>query len=233
MILPIQRGIPPLNLPMTVVSAIVSLTARQTISVCERRRLNILLDLKSLCQQHVADKRGHVRRTVRRWLERGRLMLEKLAGRAEPFSCGELKHLLLTTVADAYRSGCQTTYTPEQQCALISLAVQKPSEFGLPVENWTHWELAEVINTLSLAPGISRQTVTRILWECDLKPHRSKYRENPTLVDQKEFDRTVKEIRAIYGKAPEALQKNIRVVSLDEKTGIQALESRRYRFLIS
>ena len=71
---------------------------------------------------------------------------------------------------------------------------------------------------------MSRQTVTRILSECDLKPHRSKYWENPTIVDQEEFDKAVKAICTIHGEAPEALQRNIRVVSLDEKTGIQALE---------
>lgn len=190
----------------------------------ERRRLNILLDLKSLCQQHVADKRGHVRRTVRRWLERGLGMLEKLEVREEPFSRGELERLLLTTVADAYRSGAKPIYTPEQQCGLVSLAVRKPSEFGLPIENWTHWELADQLNSLELTPGMSRQTVTRILGECDLKPHRSKYWENPTIDDQEAFDKAVETICTIYGEAPAALQKNIRVVSLDEKTGIQALE---------
>lgn len=234
MILPSQRGLPPLpDLPMTVVSAIVSLTAKQTISVCERRRLNILLDLKSRCLQHVADNGGHVRRTVRRWLERGLGMLEKLEGRAEPFSRGELERLLLATVRDAPRPGAKSTYTPEQQCALVSLAVRKPCEFGLPIENWTHWELADQLNSLGLTSGISRQTVTRILGECDLKPHYSKYWENPTITDQEEHDREVKAICDIYGDAVEALEKNIRVVSLDEKTGIQALESRRCRLFIS
>lgn len=224
MIPPSQRGLPPLDLPLNVISVMLSLIARQTISVCERRRLNILLDLKSLCQQHVADKRGHVPRTVRRWLERGLGMLEKLERRAEPFSRSELERLLLTTVTDAPRSGVKPIYTSEQQCALVSLAVRKPSEFGLPIENWTHWELAEQLNSLGLTSGISRQTVTRILGECDLKPHKSKYWENPTIDDQEEFDRAVKKICTIYGEAPEALQKNVRVVSLDEKTGIQALE---------
>lgn len=224
MIAPSQRGLPPLNLPLNIVSIILSLIAKQTISVRERRRLTILLNLTTSCQQHVADGLGHVPRTVRRWLERGRGMLDKLTGRTEPYSRGELERLVLATVEDAYRFGSPTTYRPEQQCALVSLAVQKPSEFGLPVENWTHRELAEMVNTLDLAPGMSRQTVTRILGECDLKPHRSKYWENPTIDDQEEFDRAVKAICTIYGEAPKAFQRNIRVVSLDEKTGIQALE---------
>lgn len=71
MIVPNQRGIAPLDLPLTVVSSILSLIARQTITVQERRRLTILLNLKASCQQHVADKLGHVPRTVRRWLEHG------------------------------------------------------------------------------------------------------------------------------------------------------------------
>lgn len=81
MIAPSQRGLPPLNLPLNIVSVILSLIAKQTISVRERRRLIILLNLKTSCQQHVAESLGHVPRTVRRWLGRGRLMLEKLAFR--------------------------------------------------------------------------------------------------------------------------------------------------------
>jgi hypothetical protein len=105
-----QRGLPPLNLPLTVVVAITSLIAKQSISIRERRRLIILLCLKSACQQQVADDLEHVPRTVKRWFLRGKRMLDILTGRQESLSPGQLERLLLETVQDAYRSGSRLTF---------------------------------------------------------------------------------------------------------------------------
>ncbi len=75
-----------------------------------------------------------------------------------------------------------------------------------------------------LAPGISRRTVGRILQEADLKPHRIKYWENPTIEDEEAFNEAVGRICTIYRDAQENLAKGIHTVCIDEKTGIQALE---------
>lgn len=92
-------------------------------------------------------------------------MLDILTGQQESLSPGQLERLLLETVQDAYRSGSRLTYTPEQQCAIISLAVRKPIEFGFPVENGTHWELAAAANMTDLAPAEShgRQSLEFLL----------------------------------------------------------------------
>jgi len=110
--------------------------------------------------------------------------------------------LKLPVIADAPRCGGPLTYQAEQQCGVIALALRKPSEFGLPVETWTHRELAEVADREGIAEGISRRTVTRILHECDLKPHRTKYWENPKIDDQEAFEQAVAAICGIYRQAP-------------------------------
>ena len=104
----------------------------------------IILSLESACPHHVARDLGHVPRTVMRWYLRAKHMLEDLRGWKGEYSAGEIKRLLLATVEDAPRPGAPLKYTPEQQCALVALAVRKPMDLGVPVENWTHRELAIV-----------------------------------------------------------------------------------------
>lgn len=99
-----------------------------------------------------------------------------------------LKRLLLEAVTDAPRSGAPPTYTAEQQCAIIGFAVRKPAEFGLPIEQWSRSDLARLAAREGIAPSMSCRTVGRVLDEADLKPHRSKYWENPKIEDEQAFN---------------------------------------------
>lgn len=58
----------------------------------------------------------------------------------------------------------------------------------------------------------------------DLKPHRIRYWLNPNIKSKEEFIQEVKEVCNIYKKAQEYCERGIHVVSIDEMTGIQALE---------
>ena len=71
---------------------------------------------------------------------------------------------------------------------------------------------------------ISIRTVNRLLSEMDLKPHRSRYWLNATPDCPETFQREVMELCQTYEQAPALLSKGIHVISVDEKTGIQALE---------
>ena len=152
-----------------------ALIPRDTITVRERRRLQIIHRLCSGSIRGTARDLGHVVRTVRRWCQRGTSFAKSLAESGLPSSSGHLERLLLACVADAPRAGGPCTYTPEQQCAIIGFAVRKPADFNLPIEKWSNRELALVAEREGIAPGISRRTVGRILEEADLKPHRIKY----------------------------------------------------------
>jgi len=131
-----------LDLPPEVIVALCGLIPRQTITIRERRRLLILYQLCSRNLRQTALALGHAERTVRRWLHRGLALVESLAVRKMPCSDGDLQRLLLGVVADAPRPGAPATYTAEQQCGIVGLAVRKPAEFGLPIEEWTNRELA-------------------------------------------------------------------------------------------
>jgi hypothetical protein len=135
-----------------------------------------------------------------------------------------LVKLLLRLVEDSPRCGRPFVYTAEQQCGVMALAVRKPCEFGLPVEEWSNRELAAVADKQGTAPGISRRTVGRILAEADIRPHRVKYWENPTIANQEEFDAATAKICDLYRMAQERFAGGCHTVCLDEKTGIQALE---------
>jgi len=218
------RTSPALDLPTAAIATLQSLIPRQTIAVRERRRLIILFSLCSRGIYQSALALGYTPRTVRRWYKRGLLLREKLHTGDAPLGEAKLRELLLVTVADAPRSGCPPTYTAEQQCAIVALAVRKPSELGLPIEAWTHRELANVAEQEGVVKRISRRTVGRILDEADLKPHKVQYWLNPVIEDKQAFDANVHQICDLYADASQRLANGIHTVCTDEKTGIQALE---------
>lgn len=218
------ESLPPLDLPPEAIVVLCTLMARQTISVRKHRRLVILYQLCSASLSRTATRLGHSPHTVRRWHDRALVLVEHFAQADGVLSDGELRRLLLQTVADAPRSGAAPTYTAEQQCAIIGFAVRKPAEFGLPVEEWSNRELALVAAREGIAAAMSRRTVGRILEEADLKPHRVEYWENPTIEDEEAFNQTVGELCALYREAPARLAQGRHTVCIDEKTGIQALE---------
>ena len=87
------------------------------------------------------------------------LLVEQLAQQSLELREAQLEKLILQAVQDAPRPGAPLTYTAEQQCGVIALAVRKPSEFNLPIEMWTSRELAQIANRERIAPGISSRTV--------------------------------------------------------------------------
>lgn len=57
-----------------------------------------------------------------------------------------------------------------------------------------------------------------------LKPHRTRYWLNPNIDDEAAFQTHVEAVCDLYQQAPAMHAQGIHVISLDEKTGIQALE---------
>lgn len=111
---------------------------------------------------------------------------------------------------DKQRPGRPRNFTSEERLKVIARACQKP-------ENTTRWstrDLAEALKKENL--DISKSTVNRILLEIDLKPH--KFDMWVTSRDP-EFDEKCARIVGLYMNPPE----NALVISVDEKTGMQAL----------
>jgi len=116
--------------------------------------------------------------------------------------------------------GRRPTITPPQVCKLIALACESPEAHDRPITHWTHRELAEEAISQGIMESISASQVGRILKNKDLQPHRNRYWLNAK-ADEKKEERIV-DICQAY----ELAKKNTDeiVFSIDEMTGIQALE---------
>jgi len=117
----------------------------------------------------------------------------------------------LAGLKDAPRPGRPLVHGPEARAKLIALACTRPPETpeGLRRARWTHWELAEQV-------GMSESQAHAILRSAEIKPH---------LLEQwvmselgPDFDAQAAEVCGFYLDPPEGAL----VVSIDEKTGIQA-----------
>jgi transposase len=113
----------------------------------------------------------------------------------------------LEGLIDEPRSGRPPVYSREQRDRVIAKTLAPPPE-GV-----THWSAAR----LAKAVGMSETTVWRIWQSAGLKPHRVetfKYSDDP------ELEAKVRDVVGLYLAPP----KRAIVLSLDEKTQIQALD---------
>jgi transposase len=113
----------------------------------------------------------------------------------------------LAGLVDAPRSGRPPVYTREQRDRIIARTLEAPPE-GI-----THWSAARLAKEV----GMSETTVWRIWQSAGLKPHRVetfKFSNDPQL------EAKVRDVVGLYLQPPERAV----VLSLDEKTQIQALD---------
>lgn len=113
---------------------------------------------------------------------------------------------------DASRSGRPLVYGHDVRLKILNKACEMP-------DMETHWSVRELEKELKEL-GIRKSQIHRVLNELDLKPHQFKYWLNSKDPD---FERKEIEIVGLYLNPPE----NAIIVSVDEKTGIQAL-GRKY-----
>jgi len=124
---------------------------------------------------------------------------------------------------DAPRSGTPPIFTPEQNCEILALACRKPQEVGVPITHWSHVDLAAATVEHDIVDAISPSQVGRLLRELAIKPHTSRYWLFPEVTPE-EFSRSSIESSGLYLQAPALAQRGTQVLSIDEKTGIQAIE---------
>lgn len=152
----------------------------------------VLLAGEGLSAERIARRVGCSANTAQKW--RSRYVLDGIAG-----------------LADRPRPGKPLVHDQATRARLIAKACTRPepTESGARRERWTYRELADEV-------GISRSQAHAILAAADIKPH---------LLEQwvmtefgGDFDQRAAEICGLYLDRPE----NVLVVSIDEKTGIQA-----------
>jgi transposase len=162
------------------------------VRMVERARI-VLCAAEGLKGEEIAERLGCSLPTVVKW--RGRYARAGLEG-----------------LRDAPRSGRPLTHGPEVRALLIAKACTRPQETeqGQRRERWTYRELGAEV-------GMSESQAHVILSRAQIKPHRTDYWIMSDF-SQPEFEERCGEICGLYVNPPE----NVLVVSIDEKTGIQA-----------
>ena len=174
----------------------------------------------------IAYEEGKTISAIARELGTNRPKVERCVDKALQFGA-------LEALEDLPRRGRRPTITPEAKAWLIALACRKPKELGYSYELWTTRLLAKHAREHCGDSGhsdlshLAKGTVSKILAESDIKPHRIKYyleRRDP------EFDRKMAQVLHVYREIAIFLQEGISAeeamvatLSYDEKPGIQAI----------
>jgi transposase len=170
----------------------------QTTAHRDRQRAEvILLSAEGVPGAKIAPRVGLSKQSVAKW--RQRFLKEGLAG-----------------LDDAKRSGRPLVYGPTERLVLMAKVTGEHPEVD---SQWSHSELERAMGAAGI--GISASQIGRILAADDVKPHRVD--GWLTRRDTPEFWERAADICGLYLSPPE----NAVVLSIDEKTGIQA-KSRKY-----
>ena len=166
-----------------------------------RRACLVLLAADGESVASIARRLGTSRARVHEWA--GRFQTHRLDG-----------------LHDQPRAGRPPAITPLERHQVVAAACQSPGTFGLSAPQWTHETLGQAVVSAGLVRAISAASVGRILQEAEIKPHRVKqwcHSDDPA------FQEKMREIVDLYVHLP----KGEPVLSIDEKSGIQALSRRR------
>jgi len=195
----------------------------------------ILLADEGKSNAFIAKKLGLNDDTVRLWRKRWSTSEEKIAriesdafpenGEIDKCCYKQFVFEISATIKDAPRSGAPMTFSAEEFAAIIAISCQQPTECGREVSHWTGRELADEAKKQGIVESISISTVGRLLRNNTIQPHLSRYWEyNERDKDPEAFDKKILEVSGLYKSASELHEHGTTVVSIDEKTGMQALE---------
>ena len=187
----------------------------QKAPVREVKRANILLKYAEGTPITEIEKTTHISRpTIYKWIEKALAM-----GIEEGLK-------------DKYHRPKEPIITEEAKAWVISLACQKPKDFGYAAELWTRRALAEHAKKYGPELGhdclkkACKATIQRILSKHPIRPHKVAYylnRRDP------EFDQKMEEVLCVYreinlqNETVDTL--SVITVSLDEKPGVQAIQN--------
>ena len=194
------------------------------------QRANIILDAVSgIIDQEIGMLYDVSRNVVARWRNRvidSLSVLNRIAQKRPE----TLKANIEATLSDKSRSGRPPVFDAVCRSFIIGIACNNPSDYGFVRSHWSLPILQKAILDKRIVSSISCATINRILNEVELKPHKNRYwlhsaekGENPFTYKQK-----IQEINGIYFTAAMINkfggESDLRIVSTDEMTGIQALE---------
>jgi len=112
-------------------------------------------------------------------------------------------------------------FPPQQQHNIVALATQPPQQQGHPITHWSMSDLTRAVIQSGIVESICSATIWRLLDQTAIKPHRWHYWLNSPDPD---FDIKMQDVVGLYLKAIAMYQEGEIVLSVDEKTSIQALQ---------
>lgn len=190
----------------------------------QRARL-IVLASGGMFNRAIGGAIGLRRKQVGLWRRRWKQSFNALVAIECRESQAAFRRAIEDVLGDAPRSGSSGKFTAEQVTQVLAVACEPPGQSGRPIDEWTGRELADELVHRGVVPSISTSQVNRYLAAAELQPHRSKYWLNTTEKDPKLFEQQVQVVCQCYLEAPELyFQYHTHTVSVDEMTGIQALE---------
>ncbi|MBA2439773.1 MAG: IS630 family transposase [Thermoleophilaceae bacterium] len=162
------------------------------VRMVERARI-VLAAGEGLTTEQIARRVGCGERMVKKW--RPRYARQGIEG-----------------LQDAPRPGAPLTHGPETRALLIAKACTRaqPTEEGARRERWTYEQLGAAV-------GMSGSQAHVILARAEIKPHLTEYWIMSDF-SKEGFEERCSQVCGLYVDPPE----NVLVVSIDEKTGIQA-----------
>jgi len=190
----------------------------------QRARL-ILLAFGGMFNGVIANTIGLRRKQIGLWRQRWKQSFDALVAIECRESRAALRRAVEEVLGDAPRIGSPGKFTAEQVTQVLAVACEPADQSGRPIDEWTGRELADELVHRGIVSSISTSQVNRYLAEAELQPHRRKYWLNTTEKDPQLFEQQVQVVCQCYLEAPELyFQHHTHTVSVDEMTGVQALE---------
>lgn len=138
------------------------------------------------------------------------------------YLCRRYEKIGLSTIYDASRAGRPREISALERVAIEQLACSEPSGVGLEMTHWSTRSLAKIAMQQGLVSRIAHSTVSLILRNADLQPHRHRYWITPTLNET--FLEQASRVLWIYERIETLKAQNEIALALDEKPNIQALQ---------
>ena len=115
-------------------------------------------------------------------------------------------------------------FPPLERVEIEQLACCDPAGIGLQITHWSTRSLARMARERGIVPRIAHSTVSLLLRDADLQPHRSRYWKTPTL--DAEFRQRAARVLWCYERAQDLAHREEVTLCLDEKPTMQVLERR-------
>lgn len=190
----------------------------------QRARI-ILLAAAGMLNSDISSRVGIGRQQVGLWRRRWQQSQAALLTVELNEPRAELRRTIEDVLSDAPRSGSPGKFTAEEVVEVIAMACEAPKNSNRPVDHWTRRELRDEIIARGVVTSISQSHIGNLLDQVDLKPHLSRYWLNTKEKDPDVFRQQVELVCETYLQAPQRFSlENTRTISVDEMTGIQALE---------